>query len=206
MKTADGREIDVMSMEEHNAALSAKETSVRSEIAKTVVEKETEVAKLKVDLAKMTEKDANFAALKEKLDKTEGELTTIKTSNADNEKKRIDSTRETVINKLAGGNKVLAEKISKEYGVIALPETTEAEIAERAKKAFYIAAPSDAPKAIDSFMSMTGGRGAPPSGAPVSTEPPVETPEQADVRRKMGISDEDYKKYGAKAAALAGKK
>ena len=207
MKMSDGREVDVVTVEEHNAALSAKESTVRAELTTAVTGKEQELAKLKIDLAKLSEKDMNFTAVKEKADKAESDLKALRDKQAADDGARITSTREAVILKLAGGNKVLAEKITKEYGIINLPEATEAEVLERAKKAFYVAAPSDAPKAIDSFMSMTGGRGAAPAGTgPVSNDPPVETPEQSAVRRKMGISDEDYKKYGARAAALASKK
>lgn len=202
MKMSDGKEIDVMTMEEHNTALSAKETAVRGEVSKTIGEKEGELAKTKAELAKLSEKDLNFTALKEKADKAEADLTKLKGDQATAETKRIEDMRIAVINRLSGGNKILATKIAEKYSLVALPETTEAEILERAKNAFYIAAPSDAPKAIDSFMAMSGGRGAAPAGIEISNEPPAETPEQMTVRRKMGISDEDYKKYGAKAAAL----
>jgi uncharacterized protein YdcH (DUF465 family) len=201
MKTTDGKEIDVVTMDEHNAALTARETSIRSELTTTLTAKEKELADAKVELSKLQAKDANFAIVKDKADKLEAELKTIKDGAVEAEKTRVTNTRNAIFDRLSGGNKVLREKIEKEYGAFALPETTEAEITERAKKALYVAAPSDAPKAIDAFMASTGGRGTPPAGTAVSTEPPPETPEQAAVRRKMGITDEDYKKYGARAAA-----
>lgn len=202
MKMSDGREIEVFTAEEQNAAVIAKENAVRTEMLGSVSAKETELVGLKTELGKLKEKDTNFEALKQKTEKAEADLKAMKDASDIADKKRVEDSRAAVIMKLAGGNKILAEKITKEYGGFALPETTEAEILERAKKAFYVAAPSDAPKAIDSFISMTGGRGASPTGTQVDNEPPPETPEQADMRRKMGTSDADYKKYGAKAAAL----
>lgn len=41
-------------------------------------------------------------------------------------------------------------------------------------------------------MSGTGGRGLPVKPNNSTTE----TPEQAEIRRKMGISDADFAKYG----------
>lgn len=185
MKLEDGKEIEVFTAAEQQAAVQAKET---------------EIGTLKGELEGFKGKDQNFSALKTKLEGLEGELKTYKETTTAAEAKRILDTKETIIKRLSGGNIVLEEKIKKEYDGFAGIASTEGEILERAKKSLYVAAPAEAPGAIDVFQTMTGGRGAPIIKT-VPGEVPVETPEQAEVRRKMGISDEDYKKYGARASA-----
>ncbi len=160
-----------------------------------VKEREDEIAKLKEDLRIASEKGGSFTALKTgmeaELKKRDDEISAMKKSSEEFMSKSISETRSEIISGLAGGDKDLATKIEAEFNGFAGAVSTKGEILERAKKAFNIVSPSTAPSAIDSFMSGTGGRGA------ITKQNPVvqETPEQADVRRKMGISDADFAKY-----------
>lgn len=123
--------------------------------------------------------------LKTQLESVSGNLT-----------KNVEEAKTTTILGLAGGDKDLAAKIEQECKNFKSYEsaTSPADILDIAKKAYNIVAPVDAPNAIDAFLVATGGRGAivKPSASA------QETPAQAAFRRNMGISDEDYQKYGNK--------
>jgi chromosome segregation ATPase len=179
VKMEDGTEIETLSPEELQANNDA-------------------IAKLQEDLKKAQEKGTNFDTLKTgfetELKKKDDELTGVKTKLDDYIGKNQAETKSEIINNLAGGDKDLATKIESEFNGFAGSVTTKAEILERAKKAFNIVSPATAPTAIDLFMKGIGGRGAVVSPNNIQQE----TPEQAAVRRKMGISDEDFKKYGNK--------
>ena len=159
--------------------------------------KDDAMERLQNDLKVEQEKDKNFSTLKtgmeSEINKIKEELSIEKKRNDDYQTKSITETRSEIITGLAGGDKDLATKIEAEFNGFAGTATTRTEIFERAKKAFNIVSPSTSPTAIDSFMNGIGGRGA----VVKPNDQVVETPEQAAQRRKMGISDEDNKKYSS---------
>lgn len=172
MTTEDGKEVTVYTEDELQAQIKAKED----------------------EIAKAKEKGENFGVLKAELDQKTKEFEDYKKASDEEKKKLLDDKKSSIINSLADGNKELAEKIAKEYDSFVGVALTETEIKERAMKAFRVAAPVEAPSAIDAFINGTGGR-----GAPTKQSATVEVSQAAkEVGAKMGITEEDYKKYGNK--------
>lgn len=177
----DGSEVEAFTAEEVSAQIKAKED---------------ENIQLKKDLEALKGKGDSFSTLKAgfetEIKKKDEEIGALKTTLDTHINKTVTETKTEIFNALAQGDKDLSEKIEAEFNGFSGTVTTKAEIIERAKKAYSIVSPATAPSAIDAFMSGTGGRGLPVKPNNSTTE----TPEQAEIRRKMGISDADFAKYG----------
>lgn len=137
---------------------------------------------------KLKDKDTNFQALQAKYeaDMAERDKKFNDLSNSVTTDKRND-----VMRRFTGGNKEVSEKIENELKALGLPMTNNEQIETAIKKAAAIVGIVERNVPANVHAQM-GGRGTanPEPGATVQ-----ETPEQRDVRIKMGITDAMAAKY-----------
>ena len=167
------------------AAEVAKRTEAESALAKAVAER---------DALADTDKDKNFANLRDGLKKKDEEIEALRKDVETTKATQAAETRKEILASLVGDDAELAKKIEEEMAQFRTQPTTKAETLELAKKALAIVKPAVAPGAFDGFMN---GGGRAPSAGENGKEytPPAEL---KSVGSKMGISEEDWKKYGGK--------
>lgn len=189
VKNEDGTETEAYTAEELKAAETAAADVVKTEAQKQLIEKETEIKKLQ-------EKDTNFSKFKTETEKEkEAREAEIKKLQGD-----VDGLRGTMVGNFkgellkqyAGTDVDLAKKIEDEYKTFAGEATTNEEIAARMEKAAKLLGVEPAHSVTGAAFSALGNR-----GIDVGKENVIPD-DVKEVGAKMGISEEDYKKYGPK--------
>jgi len=181
----------------HKEELDAKEGSLSSLVSE---KKELEDKISKMATENMKEDHPNFKVLKDALGKKDEEIKGIKTILDDDKKQRVADEMDSQIKIASRGNTELEKKINfhLEKTVMGLPEGTKAERQTKLEAAFKLAADNsgDGPGIFDGGTSG-GGRG----GGGVSSESTNEfSSKEKALGAKLGLSDADYKKYGARVS------
>lgn len=192
----EGEQVEVFTQEELSQKLNEKIEEYKSnnpgdeefkKLQEQLKEKEEDIKKLK-------DKDTNFSKLrgeKEKLEEQKKELEQqIDQKIKGVEDKRIQEKVEEKINSFAQGDEELAKKIKFHYGRIGDVATNDKEINQKLVDAFILATKRDSVDVIDGAISSRG--------APVISRKGITkiSPELKQVGEKMGITEEDFKKYG----------
>jgi myosin heavy subunit len=171
-------------LEEQKTALEAKEREIE-ELAN-----EDDKTKNLVQLRKAKE-----IAEKEKgeLSRRIGELESTFTQKVEEVEKKVTSEKlNSAVQKLAGNDKELADKIKIHYDNFKGVPKDDTEMNERLQNAYILSTGSkpESPLGAGTFGSGTGI----PAGGGSSLGKPSQ--EAKDVGKMMGITDEDWKKYG----------
>lgn len=204
IKQEDGTEIEVFSQEELDAKLGEKETEFTAKLQ----EKETALSSLsteKEDLEKKLgatkEDNPNFKILKDALSKKDDEIKKINETITNERTQRVTEELDLKIKALSKGNQELEKKVKLNMTstLSGMPEDTAENRQKKLDAAFKLSADhvSDLPGMFDS--GIPGGAGGMKGGAGFGGESKVEfTAREKALGAKMGITTEDYKKYGNK--------
>jgi hypothetical protein len=191
-----GNAVEAFTQEEVNAQI-AEHPTVK-EAQQKVTEAEAKVADLtkKLEEAAGSDKNQNFAALRDAKDKAEKDLAEMKANlvtGLDAVNKRLNDAelRSTFI-QIAGGDEELAKKIQTEYESIVKADDTDEVKREKMGKAYKIAAGLSASPSV--FNRVLGSAGAPPSGGGT----PTYSPELVNLGARFGLTPEDFAKFGKK--------
>ena len=141
------------------------------------------------------DKEKNIVVLRKKLQDTESALEDMKKVN-DGRWSSLEGDRiSSAITSVAGKDEELAKKIRHHFEkTLAAVEVKTAEDFQK-KMASALKLSTDAPAGADPLRVAAGGGSFSAGGH--STEPKVFSDSVKNVGKKMGISEEDYKKYGA---------
>ena len=164
--------------------------------------KDEEISSVREKLAKLENKDYNFKKLrdmtKEEMEKLSGkEVELLKRQEKLEEEQKnftdkvVNSYKDDALAVLAGNDKDLREKILFHYDRIKDDAVSKEEIQNKIKEAYLLA--SERAKAINPLSAAMSYRGSPPN-VKKGKEPVSE--DQKDLARKLGINEEDLKKYG----------
>lgn len=212
----DGKEVEVFSVEEVDKKLSEaaqeaenkrKELETNYEIKiKDVSDKinslEDEKSALEAKISGGGGEDhPNFRVLKDALDKKEAEIEGLTKSINLVNKQRVDDYLATEIIKAAGDDDEVAKKIRHHFNetLKSMPNESKEEILARIEAAKVLSGINNKPSPLDNI----GGSGFfPASNAGATAE--LSEKEKA-LGRKMGLTEEDYKKYAPKTRKDYGK-
>lgn len=188
----DGNEVQAFTQDE----LDAEKKKAAEEAAKN----NPELTKLQEDYAAAQKeiegfknKDLNFGNLKELKDASEKKAAELEAQINEIKTNSVKTIETEVFDSLANGDADLKAKLEAEYKTFRGEPKTKEEILAQAKKALSIVKPAVVPGAFDAFSSSNGGRNRGQNSNGGTYTP---SPEVAAVGSKMGISDEDFKKYG----------
>lgn len=217
IKQEDGTEIDVLTPQEVEAKL-AEEVSKKvqeergnweaesgakmKEVQDKVASLESDKEKLKEDLERLANvgqtDHPNFKILKDSLDKKDNEIKTLNESVNVIKKQREADLLSGEIKKIVGGDEEMAKTLKHHYDetLKAMPNNTTEEISARLEAAKKLAGVSTV---IDPLMGGFGGNGGYFSGGSGSGSGTTDlTSNERALGQKLGLSEEDYKKYQSK--------
>jgi Skp family chaperone for outer membrane proteins len=177
----DGNEITAFSQEELEAE---KQAAIAAEKAKVQADLD--------EAAKLKDKDHNFETLKSSLTQKEQEIETLKKTTKESEDLRVSEIKKDVLKAFAGEDAELMTKLDEEMKTFRGEPKTKDEMIALAQKAMAIVKPEVRLGAFDSFS--TGGGRAPSAGG--SGAGKDVTPEVKVLGSKLGLSEDDLKKYG----------
>ena len=184
------------------AEVTAKVKEKEDEFNKVIGEKDTTLETLKKEkedlLAKagdIKQDNPNFKVLKDALDKKDQEINDIKSSlEKDKEERKIS----TIITKFTRGNEELEKKIKfhLENTVAGMKSDTDEALSKKIDAAVKLSQDYGSQGMFDGGI---GGGGTHGDGGNGGGDSKVEfTPREKALGAKLGISEEDYKKYGSK--------
>lgn len=207
-KQEDGTEIDVevFTQAELDAKIASEKSALQTEYEVKLQEKDTslnalatEKADLEAKLGGVDKENPNFKVLKDALDKKDGEIRAIRES-IENDKKSVrEESMNTKVKLVAGTNEELAKKIKFNLTntLASMKEDTEEDRVAKFNAALKLSADSsiDTP----SIMDLGIGGGGSNRGSDFSQKSTVEfTKREIALGEKLGITDEDRKKFGPK--------
>lgn len=199
----DGKEVEVLTPEEAQAKITEATTVALETYKKEHPDQTAEMTKLQGDLTKV---QADLAAAEGKGDTpqiqrlrkerddaqkalTEG-IATLTKDFTEFKNSSVTETKNALMDRYAGTNKEMREKIQFEFDKYNPTANMKADIEERMAKAFALASGGKpAPKFTDN-LSSSGGRG----DGYVPTETKQETANGVAMRKAFGITDEQFKK------------
>lgn len=206
-------EVEVMTQAEVDAKLAAEKAALEESHKNQLGEKDTAfqaLAKEKADLEDKIKKaqldgikddHPNFKILKEALSKKDSEIFEIKTALDADKKQRAKEEIDTKIKLASNGNEDVEKKIKfhLEKTLAALPENTAEERKVKLEAAFKLSS-DGSNEGPGMFDGGTGGGGY-GAGNGESNPNTVEfTAKEKALGAKLGITQEDYKKYGARVS------
>lgn len=210
IKKEDGTEFEAFTEEEVNAriddATQKAKTELETEYQGKIQEQTTAMEDLKKEREELEEKmnqgsddkDKNFKVLKDALNKKDDEIKNLTQKIDETGSARINDLRERLIEKYAGSDEELKKKIVHNFDntLAGVDAKSEKEIENKIKNAVKLSVDFGGPNPLDNAMSggEPGGVGRKNAGG-VSAKI---TPEVKDLGGKLGITDEDYQKYGSK--------
>lgn len=200
-----GVEEEVFSQSELDAKLKEEGDKIRTEFDGKIKEKEDLITKAATEKADLEKKmgdikpdHPNFAALKEALDKKDKDITDLRTLIEGDKKDRESREMEGFISAVAGKNPELEKKIKfhLESTVAGMKATTVEERKLKVEAAIKLSIDVNEPGLLDEILDGGGGRGYVPRNddGKVATF----TQRERDLGKKLGITDEDYKKYASR--------
>jgi len=212
IKDEQGNEVEVFTQTDLEARLEAERTKIVADAEKKVEEKYgSDMEKLKNDLADVTKKledaeeagghsnDGQVERLRRERDDATKALKDFETkvSKEINDFKSavVADQKNDLLDTLSGTDAELRKKIEFEFDNYRPGAVSKKDIEERMKKAYQLAtgnAPQ--PHAFDSLGVNNRGQGR--DHTPEGTA--KDNPNREAMRKALGISEEDYKKYGYK--------
>lgn len=141
----------------------------------------------------------NFKILKAELDKKSEEIANVTKELGEIKSKSVIEQKNTLIGKVAGKDQELKKKIELFYekDLASMPEDSIENIAKKVEAASKLAGEVVEFDPLSGAVSGAGGRGE--GGYKESNIPEFSTRER-QLGAKLGITDEDYKKYGSKVS------
>lgn len=196
-----GVEEEVFSQAELDIKLKEEGDKIRTEFDGKIKEKEdlitkaaTEKTELETKLAGTNKDHPNFAILKEALDKKDKDIGDLRTLIEGDKKDRETREMEGFISAVASKNPELEKKIKfhLENTVVGMKSGTVEERKAKVEAAIKLSVDASEPGLLDIILG-TGGRGYVPANNDGKTA--NFTQREKDLGKKLGISEEDYKKY-----------
>lgn len=210
--THEGKEIEVLTPEEVSAKITEVEAKGKQTLEETtsrlntewqekvdnkesdLVRAQNEKKTIEEQIAKGGEQGANFKILKDALDKKDADILGLQNSLKAIEDTRFTDFRNGITTKLANGDKEVEKKILHHFDetLKSLPGKTQEEIVKKLESAYKLSINNETPNIFESVMVGSGGR-----GLPLSPTNGVEfSSREKQLGAKMGITDDDYKKFG----------
>ena len=195
----DGTQIEVLTAEEIEAQRQAAINEAVEKYKAENPDKSEELTKAQDELKKFQEKDLNFGNLRTQKEAAEKKVEEILKGVDDKigaVKKEVlegvlqDHYNDT-IKTLAGGDAELQKKIEFHYKRLTDSASTKEEATKKLTDAFVLATKSDDPGALNASVISSGGVHRPN----IKQSSPV-TPELKGVGSKLGLTEEDWTKYG----------
>lgn len=186
VKLADGSEAEMFSAEE----VAAKEAAA-AEAAKAALAPQLE------ELGKLKDKDTNFTKLKEDTERTLKEANDKIAELSGKVSQSFQDKKQAMLDKLSGGDQERRAKIELEWAKFNGEPSSEAEIEARALSSFRLAVPEANPSSLDQALAFVGSRRV--AAAPTGADAIPETTKQMGA--VLGVTEDDYKKYGDRVAA-----
>lgn len=198
IKDSEGNDVEVLTQEEVDAKLAEQKTAFETQLgekdtALSAAQKDADDAKAALEKAGAGSGD--FKTLKEALDRKNEAVTNIQKELDEVKTQRVDDYKVAALDKLVGKDEELRKKVEHHFaetlkGVKAdKPE----EILSKLENALKLSVDIESPNALD-LAGNGGGRGEDIAGRNAGA---VEfgSKEKA-LGSKLGVSQEDYKKYG----------
>lgn len=201
IKNEDGTEVEVFTPQEVDEKLKAKEAELNSGWETKINETKTALETAMADKKRIEEQmkgggqGENFKTLKEALDKKDTEINELRTNMQKSEENRINEFRDTLIKKIVGTDKELEKKILFNFNetLKGVTAKNQEEISAKLQAAVKLSMDNVSPSILQNAMNGAGG----PGFIPNSSNGPVEFSQtEKALGAKLGISEEDYKKYG----------
>lgn len=179
----------------------------QEEVAEQMTVKDNNITELQDKLKGFEGKDLNFGKLRESKEKVEEELAKALGEKADLQKqidegKTQQQTKEhkdavaSEIKKIAGDDKEMIEKVEFQFNRLGGNQAKPEEINKIVLDAYLLANPTS--QAIDVLKQSTGGGQGPGSTPANNTKEGGLSDDLVPLANKMGITNEDIKKYGGK--------
>lgn len=167
---------------------------------KTAMEKlATEKADLEKKMSDGGQQDGNFKTLKDALDKKTEEIETLKTKMTTAEADRVSTIQKTYLDKKIGSkvDEKVREKIMKAYNedLKSMPGEKTEDIVKRLDAAIKVSGEAAEFDHLGHAMNGSGGHGMDTNEGKEGKE---FTQREKALGSKMGITEEDYKKYSPK--------
>lgn len=207
IKLEDGTEVDALTPAEVQAKLNEKEAEVNKVWVDKNTEVQTQLTKLQTEKKDLEAKIAagggpqaeNFKTLKEAMDKKDADIVALNKKIDDDKVARVNEYRDTVVKKMSGTDKELEKKILLHFNetLRGMPAATQEEITKKLESALKLSVDNMSPSVLAAAM---GGGG---PGLPQNQGGAVEfSATEKALGAKLGISEEDYKKYGPKLKTI----
>lgn len=209
--TQDGKEIEVMTPEEVEAKLNeAKNTfeeekkQINADWQAKIDTKETDLTKAVADkkaieeeIAKGGQQAANFKILKDALDKKDADIAGLKKSIDDSNAARVNDFKTSLVGRISKGDKELEKKVLFHFDetLKSMKAESQDEITKKMESAYKLSVDSKGPSIFDQVIPGSTGRGYDVFN---NTSTTSFTPQEKSLGAKLGITEEDYKKYGPK--------
>jgi len=204
-KNENGDEVEALSPEEVEAKLAEKKAEYETKMA----QKDSEVAainaakvELEEKLSKADPQSANFKALKAALDAKDAKINELSESVKKDKEERVGNFTSNLIKSLAKGNEDLEKKIKLNYEttLAGVKGESEEDIKKKVESAVKLSIDITTPNPMDIAMQGAGGRGMRQAGGGVATGGVEFTAREIALGTKLGISEEDYKKYSTRVS------
>lgn len=206
-KDEDGNEVEALTPAEVEAKLEAEKTALSQEHSKVVEEKDTAIKALadekvalenkikEAELAGMKEDHPNFKILKEALGKKDDDIKALRTEMDSEKKTRKQESFDGAIKVATRGNDELEKKVKfhLEKTLGAMPDNTADERTAKIQAALTLSGDFGSAGMFDGGINASGPGPGGPSDAPAG---PEFTSREKALGAKMGITADDYKKYG----------
>ena len=208
VKDSEGNEIDVFSQAELDAKIAAEKNVIQKAADEQITASKTALdaaladkVKLEADLKAAADAGGdsqNFAALKGALNKKDEEVKALQGTVQQIAGQRLSDLKSEVLSRFAGNNEDRAKKILHHYDVTlaAVKAESKEEVATKMANAAKLAEDIKSPDLINqaNFGGAGGNSYVPPTGGGT-----VElNAAQKALASKLGITEEDVKKYGSK--------
>lgn len=189
---AEGNEVEAFTPEE----LEAQKQAAIAEAQKNnpeLTKLQAELADKNKELEGFKNKDLNFSNLKEVKEAAEKRAAELEAKINEVQNGTVNSMKNEIFDQLSNGDKDLKAKIEAEFNTFRGEPKTKEEIIAQAQKALAIVKPPVVPGAFDAFNAANGGRNKVVNNPGQKFEP---TPELQNIGSKMGVSKEDWEKFG----------
>ncbi len=143
----------------------------------------------------------NFKVLKDALDKKTEEINSMKGTMDEIKNGQANDKKNAIIDKFAKNDTEMKKKINLflEKELKSMPESTDEERILKVQTALKLASDNRSPDIINAAIGGAGGPGIDNGGG---NNTPEFTAAEKNLGSKMGISEEDYKKYGSKISKV----
>lgn len=194
IKNADGTETEVFTPEEVKTQSDAAVAKAKNDAEASAAAMKTQLDAKEAELAKLKEKDMNFGKVKTEAEKDREEKDRLQKEINDLKTTVVGNFKTEMLKQLSNGDVELQKKIELEYSQFSGEAITNEQISERLQKSAKLAGVEKSASVLGSAFNRIGGRSPENAGSE-----PIKVAEASRVvGAKMGITEEDWKKYGDK--------